>query len=167
MAEDAPAVSGSTSTGNGAASSSGLAQPQSLAAETLELFREQTPALRTVDAIAQLSEADFVASYAAFFGDARKARRAYRSALAQRMQNALLWANVADVVAAPYAPEALVSAIPTTFIDQLLKTPGYDQLFAKLDVVDAEDCRSIFGPAAYFVDLLRFIEKHIPQSSLP
>src|SRR5262245_5243314 len=141
--------------------------PQPLPVESLELFREQTPDLRTINAILQQSEAEFVASYTAFFGDARKARRVYRAAQAQGAQNALLWANIKDVVAAPYTQAALFNSIPQSFIDHLLQTPGYDQLFQKLDVIDTPDCRSIFGPAAYFVDLLRFIEKNIPQDKLP
>lgn len=39
--------------------------------------------------------------------------------------------------------------------------PNYQEIFGGLDYCDCPQCKSIFGPAAYFVDMMRIIEKHI------
>ena len=44
--------------------------------------------------------------------------------------------------------------------DYLKKIDGWEALFGSLDYCNCEHCRSIFGPAAYFVDLMRFLESH-------
>lgn len=45
--------------------------------------------------------------------------------------------------------------------DYLKKIDGWEVLFGSLDYCRCEHCRSIFGPAAYFVDLMRYIQLHI------
>lgn len=40
---------------------------------------------------------------------------------------------------------------------QLENIPNYQEIFGSLDYCKCEECKSIFGPAAYFVDLLRII----------
>lgn len=39
--------------------------------------------------------------------------------------------------------------------------PNYQEIFGNLDYCSCPHCKSIFGPAAYFVDLLRIIERYI------
>lgn len=45
--------------------------------------------------------------------------------------------------------------------DYLKDIPGYQDLFGSLSFCDCEHCQSIFSPAAYFVDLMRFIERNV------
>ncbi len=45
--------------------------------------------------------------------------------------------------------------------DYLKKIDGWEVLFDNLDYCKCEHCRSIFSPAAYFVDLMRFLEKNV------
>ncbi|HEX6099234.1 MAG TPA: neuraminidase-like domain-containing protein [Thermoanaerobaculia bacterium] len=46
----------------------------------------------------------------------------------------------------------------------LRKLEGYDSLFGNLAFCTCEHCQSILGPAAYFVDLMHFLDEHIrPQ----
>ena len=135
--------------------------------EVLETFRENYPDLG-IDGILAVSEASFINQYVDFFeGDSRKARSAYREAQRIRALTTLLWANIKDTVGSPYLQETLFNNIPDTFLDHQGMIPAYPQLFGNLDFIECEHCRSIFGPAAYFVDLLRFIEKYIPQDNLP
>ena len=111
-----------------------------------------------------MTEEAFVKSYSSFFDDSRKARAAYRQAQAVQEKTALLWANIKDSVASPFMKDTLFNNVPKSFIEHQQSIPGYDKLFGSLDFLECEHCRSIFGPAAYFVDLMRFIEKHVPQN---
>lgn len=43
--------------------------------------------------------------------------------------------------------------------------PNYQEIFGHLDYCSCPQCKSIFGPAAYFVDLLRIIERYITLES--
>ncbi len=45
--------------------------------------------------------------------------------------------------------------------DYLKDIPGYQDLFGDLAFCDCEWCQSIYSPAAYFVDLMQFVEKHV------
>ncbi|MGC9503145.1 LamG-like jellyroll fold domain-containing protein [Baaleninema sp.] len=138
--------------------------------DLLESFKESHPDLNTVEQILSFSEERFVEIYQADFnGDARKARQVYREAERVRERVVLLWANIKDTVASLSIRNGLFNniQIPESFIRHQQSIPSYDRIFGNLDYLDCDACRSIFGPAAYFVDLLRFIETHIPQEELP
>lgn len=45
--------------------------------------------------------------------------------------------------------------------------PNYQEIFGSQDYCECEDCKSIFGPAAYFVDLMRIAQKHIYVGTTP
>lgn len=45
--------------------------------------------------------------------------------------------------------------------EYLRKIDGWEALFGNLDYCKCEHCRSIFSPAAYLVDLMRFLEKNV------
>lgn len=45
--------------------------------------------------------------------------------------------------------------------DYLREIPGYDDLFGDLAFCDCQWCSSIHSPAAYFVDLMQFVEKYV------
>ena len=49
--------------------------------------------------------------------------------------------------------------------EYLKKLTGYDELFGSADFCDCENCRSVLGPAAYFVDLMYWVERHILNGS--
>ena len=44
------------------------------------------------------------------------------------------------------------------------KLPNYSELFGPPDICECEHCRSVHSPAAYFVDLLRFLWRGEPNS---
>jgi hypothetical protein len=114
--------------------------------------------------ITALSEEEFVRRYAdTLDGGAREARRAYRAAANMQEKATLLWANIKDAVA-PHFSQTLFNNLPADFLDQQMSIPGYDRLFGSLDFIECDHCRSIFGPAAYFVDLMRFVERYIARS---
>lgn len=45
--------------------------------------------------------------------------------------------------------------------DYLRKIPGYQDLFGQMAFCDCEHCQSIYSPAAYFVDLMQFVERYV------
>lgn len=51
--------------------------------------------------------------------------------------------------------------LPPLLANDLRRVDGYADLFGPQDFCDCEHCRSIFSPAAYFADLMYFIEKYI------
>ncbi|QDG52118.1 hypothetical protein FIV42_15610 [Persicimonas caeni] len=59
--------------------------------------------------------------------------------------------------------DTAVSNISTEVDSYLAEIPGFDDLFGALAFCDCKDCHSILGPAAYFVDLMTFIDEQISQ----
>jgi hypothetical protein len=53
--------------------------------------------------------------------------------------------------------------IDPAFVNDLKDLPGYADLFGNTSYCDCEHCRSIFSPAAYFTDLMYFIDKNITK----
>ncbi|GAI82915.1 unnamed protein product, partial [marine sediment metagenome] len=51
-------------------------------------------------------------------------------------------------------------------VDYIKKIEGYQEIFGEIRFCECPECRSIFSPAAYFVDLMRFINKEIPTNTL-
>ena len=49
-------------------------------------------------------------------------------------------------------------AIPSQSVDELEGKPDWRELFGSLDFCQCEHCKSVYGPAAYFVDLLNFLK---------
>ncbi|QZZ22722.1 hypothetical protein J5X98_10380 [Leptothermofonsia sichuanensis E412] len=136
--------------------------------QALERLQESHPELESVHQITALKEEEFIQTYAgAFAGDVQQARRVYRLAEEIQQHTALLWANLKDI-ASPFIQNTTFNNIPASFLEHQQAIPGYDRLFGNLDYVDCEPCRSVFGPAAYFVDLMRFIEETITnRNSIP
>ncbi len=63
------------------------------------------------------------------------------------------------------APARRDSSLPTRSNiggwNELMELDGYADLFGPLNYCDCDHCRSIFSPAAYFVDLMTFIEDNV------
>jgi hypothetical protein len=49
--------------------------------------------------------------------------------------------------------------------EYLRRIDGYETIFGNLDYCDCQHCRSIFGPAAYFVDLMQYVEKNLLEKT--
>ena len=47
--------------------------------------------------------------------------------------------------------------------DELRQVEGMNELFGSQDFCDCDDSHSVLSPAAYFVDLMYFLEKHVSQ----
>lgn len=116
--------------------------------------------LESVHQITAFNQEEFIQRYRDSFESVQQARRVYQLAEGIQQHTAILWANLKDI-ASPFIQNTIFNNIPASFLEHQQSIPGYDRLFGNLDYVDCEPCRSVFGPAAYFVDLMRFIEETI------
>jgi hypothetical protein len=76
-------------------------------------------------------------------------------------------------IAASHSYQLILEAVKGTFngisvgnqspslVNDLREIDGFDDLFGNQDFCDCEDCKSILGPAAYFTDLMYFVQKNI------
>ncbi len=94
--------------------------------------------------------------------DEKLADRIYETA---KMQYTQIWARLLQ-----FKPEmnsgTPAAIIPQTYTKDEIKEwlgdiPDLELLFGSLDYCDCKDCKSLFGPAAYLADLLRFLNEHL------
>ncbi|MFL5698674.1 MAG: neuraminidase-like domain-containing protein [Ktedonobacteraceae bacterium] len=55
-----------------------------------------------------------------------------------------------------------VGGVDQATIDAIKSIPNWSDLFGRLDLCDCDKCRSVYSPAAYFVDLLQFLNPKVP-----
>ncbi|MGC9514424.1 LamG-like jellyroll fold domain-containing protein, partial [Methanocrinis sp.] len=139
--------------------------------ESLERLKEAHPELDSITKIlsryplSEDGEEGFIRDFAGELdGGFREARQVYRMAANIQEKAALIWANISDA-ASPHFNQALFNNLPDDFLQQLQSIPGYNRLFGSLDYLECDHSRSIFGPAAYFVDLMRFVETNITSKN--
>lgn len=118
--------------------------------------------LTSAHAVARCPEAEFVARYAVALDlDAPSARALHRRAVDIKIRTRLLWAALHSTVGSPHFHRSRVSNTDDTVADYLFEIPSYQDFFGSLDYCSCEHCASIFGPAAYLVDMLRVVESYL------
>lgn len=134
--------------------------------EALEFLRERHPELHSVRSVAEIPEDEFVDRYAPeLHCDRSQTRRVHQLATDISQRLPLIWANL-KAASSPYLKQTLFNNIHPAFLEHQQSMPGYDRLFGGLDFIACDHARSIFGPAAYFVDLMRFVEIHITSRAV-
>lgn len=73
--------------------------------------------------------------------------------------------NLVDVVDASYWNGVMVNNTNDDIEEYYQSIPSYQELFGTLSYCNCTLCRSIFGPAAYFVDLMRFVDTYITENT--
>ena len=58
-----------------------------------------------------------------------------------------------------------VGSVDQATMDAIKSIPNWTDLFGRLDLCDCDQCRSVYSPAAYFVDLLQFLNKVVSTNS--
>jgi hypothetical protein len=118
--------------------------------------------------IAALPEDSFVERHAKLFATAHGiddgsslARLVYRRSVAIKTTVAHAAANLRDLAASPALKSTLFHNASADVIDLAQSIPGYQDLFGSLDFCSCPECQSIFGPAAYFVDIMRISQQYI------
>jgi hypothetical protein len=117
--------------------------------------------------IALLPEDQFVEELAsAFNGDVKAARLAHRKAATIKGQVIHLWATVQGTVASPHSRALRSDNVSDEIVNFFAGLPTYEELFGTLDYCQCEHCQSIFGAAAYFVDLMRITDRYVTKANV-
>lgn len=116
--------------------------------------------------IAAMTEDVFAVSYAPVLHISEEsARQIHKNAEAVKAKTMLLWANVKDVVASPHYSSMKVNNVSQSITEFFEAIPSYQELFGSLDFYEVDESKSILGPAAYFVDLMRVIDEYISEGN--
>ena len=107
--------------------------------------------------IANMSEADFIQNSGLELG---KARLAYSKSQDAATVVAHNYQAIHDVMRGGFS-KLYVNNIDPSLVNDLQEIDGFADLFGCQDYCDCAECKSIFSPAAYFVDLMHFIEQNI------
>jgi hypothetical protein len=106
-------------------------------------------------AIARQSRAGFRRRTAAAFGDAALADRVHRNAQYQVARTGNAYGLMHPAIGGGAGLAALGS-----WSSAVTEDPTWASLFGNIDHCRCEQCRSIHGPVAYFVDLLNWLDGH-------
>ncbi len=108
--------------------------------------------------VADYTESRFLAIWN---GDPEAGRAIYRRAGEISERSALLALNARDTAGSLLGRDAFFNNAGADLVDYFRSIPGFNDLFALPTFCDCEHCKSMFGPAAYFVDLMRFVDLNI------
>ncbi len=111
--------------------------------------------------ISSLTKQNFLNQYREAFDDKQDlALATYQKAVSRKSQLTLHYMNIVNHKEPHY--QALHSNNLSVATDVRFEhLPSYGDLFGGLDFCSVESCRSIFSPAAYLVDLVRFKEVYL------
>lgn len=113
--------------------------------------------------VAEIPERTFVVEHAdAFGGDEHLAREVHRRAVQVRAAVRHAAANMRDI-GSPYFKSMLGTSLDSQLTEYVEAIPGYQELFGGLNYLTCEECASIFGPAAYFFDIMRITDRYITK----
>jgi hypothetical protein len=110
-------------------------------------------------AIVSETEAEFVKSSGLSRGQSRKI---YDKAQKSALSTSHLLGTIHDSVRGQYK-DLSVSNLSPTLINDLREIDGFDDFFGQQNYCDCTDYQSILSPAAYFVDLMHFIENNVSK----
>jgi hypothetical protein len=143
------------------------------AISTLKRFRRAFALGRGVDGARALLEAGYGSASQVVRGgvDAlarstglpeEDARTIYRNAVATVGAVTATLGTVADQNTGGFESLA-VSNTSTDVRDYLRRLDGWAEMFGDQAACRCESCQSVLGPGAYFVDLMRFVERHVTE----
>jgi Tc toxin complex TcA C-terminal TcB-binding domain/Neuraminidase-like domain/Salmonella virulence plasmid 28.1kDa A protein len=110
-------------------------------------------------AIARVPEWQFAEAFAGE-ADEGEVRRVHRAATQTKARAQHLWANLHGSIFSPHYRSTRFANYEE-LADDAAGVPSYQDLFGSLSYATCPHCRSIFGPAAYLVDILRVVEEYV------
>jgi hypothetical protein len=117
--------------------------------------------------VARIPRQAFIAEHAGDLGlDDEQAESIHKRATAIRNKTMHLWASVRGTVASPFFSDTRLDTVSDEVKQTFQGLPSYQELFGSLDYCACEECHSIFGAAAYLVDLLRIIDEYVTKPNL-
>jgi hypothetical protein len=112
--------------------------------------------------LARIPLQTFVQTHAQSLGmSAAEATEMHQRAVGVRNSAMHLWASVSGTVASPFYRYSAMDTVSPELKETFQNLPSYQDMFGSLDYCNCPECRSIFGPAAYLVDLLRIIDQYV------
>lgn len=107
--------------------------------------------------IASRTEADFIGASGLEVGEAKLTyARAQEAALSVSHG----YAAIRDVIDGLFGDLSVGNVTPE-LVNDLRRIDGFSELFGPQDFCSCEQCRSVLSPAAYFCDLMYFVEQHV------
>ena len=117
---------------------------------------------RSAHHIASFAEHQFIRDTLDIFGgDANRAKDAYERATHIKEGIKHVHALVKDTIGSSLYQAMPSPSVNSEVVDYFQGIPSYQDLFGTLAYLECEHCESIFGPAAYFVDLMRLTDQGI------
>lgn len=112
--------------------------------------------------IVSLGRSGFADAVAKELGEdgAAHATKIFKAAEERKSHALKAWA-VANNISGSYAQALQAFQVSDEVHGYLQGLPGYQDFFGSLNYCDCAECKSIFGPAAYFVDILRIIDSKV------
>ncbi|MGE7990092.1 neuraminidase-like domain-containing protein [Pseudomonas sp. NPDC089554] len=112
--------------------------------------------------IAALPKPAFIKRVAKHLGNAF-AEQLHDRASHVKHQVSHVWANVVTSRPQSATTRPRVSTVTEDTLAELQALPSYAELFGNQNFCTCEDCKSIFGPAAYYVDIMRITDAYVSQ----
>lgn len=122
--------------------------------------------LTSATAIAAIPRKNFMDSYGDAVGGAEVAYAIHQRATQVAARSETTAMRILDYTQG-YAPNHVLGIGDIAMASEALANhiPNYAELFGSPDLCECEQCRSVYGAAAYFVDLLRFLWRGDPNAS--
>ena len=114
--------------------------------------------------VAGVPEASFINRFATILGSEELARLVHHRAgfISTRVLDAIITNRELTDIAKPAASG---SDSGQTLAATKLLFPNFEALFGDLSMCESRDCRSVTSPAAYLVDILRFLDQLSPNTA--
>jgi len=116
--------------------------------------------LHSAHSIASIPQATFMKQFSNKLGGEAQASAIQAQALDINGQTMHIFTQVYQAVN-DVVPRAIGST--QEVLDTIKQIPNWPSLFRSIDFCDCEHCSSVYSPAAYFVDLLQFLNKSLPS----
>lgn len=91
------------------------------------------------------------------------AEHLYSRAAHVKHQVSHVWANLLASRPQSAATQLRASTVTQDTLAELQALPSYAAMFGNQNFCTCEDCKSIFGPAAYYVDIMRITDAYVSQ----
>lgn len=95
--------------------------------------------------------------------DFEEGRRVYRKATDMAIGAAHYFASITDGVRGTF--DKLKVGNQHSLVNDLKEIDGFDKLFGNQDYCDCQHCRSVLSPAAYFTDLMYFVQENVSKKA--
>ena len=102
--------------------------------------------------IVSITNNSFIQSYSQVLGSAEAAQRIYQQAGLNLMYSAMVWTKIHPNL-----------TFKTTTTPAPISDPTLRTMFGTLDACECRHCTSVYSPAAYYTDILRFLYSRTPE----